>query len=293
MDEKDENSWITTTAKRKKKNATVDEEEYVQHLPVKPITDESVSKVMGSLLQCREEWLITKLMSRIYITTDTSVHSRVMRMHGYQIFSVLLRDWSSNEQILLMIFEILTRWPKMTKNKISSSKIESVVQYIASESQFESAKDLATGLLSQWSNLQMAYRIPRRERKEVKEQEEEEVVKPDLEDELEVIEPPKQILPSRPMKSNSSSKWKPEKKKNSQRNGNNTNNNQPHNINGKSTPSKSSATSSSMLPPGWGSAEAPDGKTYYFNRELNMTTWERPNSNNSAEANQRCDAKFR
>ncbi|KAA8910832.1 hypothetical protein TRICI_004020 [Trichomonascus ciferrii] len=167
LDEDDERRWVSAVGKRKKKQRQqVEEEDYDNHLPVKPVDEDNVSKVMGCLLQCRERWLIMKLISRVRETEQVSVHSRVMRMHGYEIFSILLRDWSSDGDILVIILQILIKWPKLTKNKISSSKIESTVQDLAKTSEFDDVKELAQGLLEDWSSLQMAYRIPRRQQSE-------------------------------------------------------------------------------------------------------------------------------
>jgi hypothetical protein len=167
LDEDDERRWVSAVGKRKKKQRQqIEEEDYDNHLPVKPVDEDNVSKVMGCLLQCRERWLIIKLISRVRETEQVSVHSRVMRMHGYEIFSILLRDWSSDGDILVIILQILIKWPKLTKNKISSSKIESTVQDLAKTSEFDDVKELAQGLLEDWSSLQMAYRIPRRQQSE-------------------------------------------------------------------------------------------------------------------------------
>lgn len=167
LDEDDERRWVSAVGKRKKKQKQqIEDEDYDNHLPVKPVDEDNVSKVMGCLLQCRERWLIIKLISRVRETEQVSVHSRVMRMHGYEIFSILMRDWSSDGDILVIILQILIKWPKLTKNKISSSKIESTVQDLAKKSEFDDVKELAQGLLEDWSSLQMAYRIPRRQQSE-------------------------------------------------------------------------------------------------------------------------------
>ncbi|ODQ63353.1 SET domain-containing protein, partial [Nadsonia fulvescens var. elongata DSM 6958] len=146
---------------------------YDDLLPIKEIHEDTVSRTMGSLIQCKDAWLVRKLVKRIFITDDTSIHLKVIRMHGYEIFSKLLRNWSQpeslNKDVIVMILRILKKWPKMTRNKISSSKIEDIIKSFTEDGDVElhTIKDvytLAQGLIEDWSNLQMAYRIPRRER---------------------------------------------------------------------------------------------------------------------------------
>lgn len=64
----------------------------------------------------------------------------------------------------------MTKWPRLTRNKISSSKIEGTVEEIVKECEEQEIVELAKSLLTEWSSLQMAYRIPRRERKAVSEE---------------------------------------------------------------------------------------------------------------------------
>lgn len=47
------------------------------------------------------------------------------------------------------------------------------------------------------------------------------------------------------------------------------------------------------LPPGWNAAYAEDGTIYYYNRELNSTTWERPKDSRDEERAKRMDEERR
>lgn len=141
--------------------------EIAASLPVKEIDLPDVSRLMAALMQLKAEaWLAHKLIDRIFVTTDQAVHVEVMRMHGYEIFASLLLQHEGEAQLSEKILETLACWPRMTRNKISSSKIEGVVSNIAKSDNSEAARaqSLAKDLLEAWSNLQMAYRIPRRER---------------------------------------------------------------------------------------------------------------------------------
>lgn len=183
MDDQDEDTWLSNNEKRKKKKRAEEEldedyildeedDDYSASLPTKPITVHSVSKIMSSLMQSREEWLVRKLINRIANTDDKKIHLQVMNMHGYRIFNNLLRDWKTKTDDLSLIqkvLEIMTKWPRLTRNKISSSKIEVTVEEISKECEEEEITELAKTLLSEWSSLKIAYRIPRRERKTTEE----------------------------------------------------------------------------------------------------------------------------
>lgn len=303
LDGSDEDKWMATT-KRKRKKKTEDEldEDYGESLPTKPITVASVSKVMSSLLQCREEWLIAKLIARISSTTDNVIHARVMQMHGYQIFSSLLRDWKQTTGIVVQVLQILNQWPKLTKNKISSSKIESTVQELAKESDSDDIKELAKGLLDEWSSLKMAYRIPRRER-----------VKTENGATADASANSSDHSPSNSRREtpNESDNIKKDKKANGRTlNSNNQNNEYTarydntgvnNNVNnykstkhprfgsdgiptGPANKRKSSGSNApgillpttKSMPPGWQRARTAEGRIYYFNREKNLTTWHMP-----------------
>lgn len=318
LDAADEYQWMAATKKTRKKKAANEklDEDYGQSLPTKPITIASVSKVMSSLMQNKEEWLVSKLVARISSTTDNAIHARVMQMHGYQVFSQLLRDWKSNQAICVEILKILNQWPRVTKNKISSSKIESTVQELSTDSEFEDVKELSKSLLAEWSNLQMAYRIPRRER--VKTEEATGATPTPSENSAPES---KATTPTEP---NNNSKAKKDKRTNGRNSNshdspfasshddgkgynhhNNKNSSKQHRYSLEGVPTgpannkrksfgnganslpvsgpnsttlgNGSHTVEAPLPAGWELAQAPNnGRTYYFNRKLNITQWDRP-----------------
>lgn len=322
MDDIDEDAWLEDHFKRKKgkrKSYEDDEDDdYSSSLPTKPISLNSVSKIMSSLMQSREEWLITKLVSRILATDDKQIHIRVMQMHGYQTFNNILKDWrNTSPAIIRDILDIMTKWPRLTKNKISSSKIEITVKDIAENFEYpepdENAdpeeecdiKATAKNLLKEWGNLQMAYRIPRRERAAVDEEntdsnvdakesspEKEEadrtasntvdlsdlklpegprkIVEQQLQQKLYTIQLKQRLYQQQIQKAQEKKVYDHRGPEFSSSNSNfqetNVMNNIPFNV----------SNDPDILPPGWKSAEAPDGQIYYYNRELQLTQWERP-----------------
>ncbi|KAF3930035.1 hypothetical protein ABW19_dt0202003 [Dactylella cylindrospora] len=159
----DDDGWQTATAKKSRRRKDEDED-YFTTTKAKQLSHEGVPKVMGTLMQASKKWIVVKLLDRIDTSTDPKVLPRVLQMHGYTIFNKLLSEWRSEYDIVTPILNIMHKWPRITKNKISSSKIESTVKDIAETAQDKYAKRLAEGLIQEWSGLEMGYRIPRRQR---------------------------------------------------------------------------------------------------------------------------------
>ncbi|KAG5519789.1 hypothetical protein PMAC_000062 [Pneumocystis sp. 'macacae'] len=153
--------WDFSSKKIRKKKKGETDEEYYNSLESNPIDENGVTKIMSALLQCKERWIINRLLLRIHSNNDPIIQRRVMKMHGYQILGSVLRDWKEDFDISNMILNILLKWPRITKNKISSSKIETTVQTLASHENAE-LRRMAQELIKEWGNLSMAYRIPKK-----------------------------------------------------------------------------------------------------------------------------------
>lgn len=154
--------WDTAVAKKpRKKKIGEDDEEYVSNLQPRGLDEDGVRKVMATLMQCKEKWIAVKLLDRLQRAEDEKVRSRVIQMHGYQILRTTLTTWKEDNNIVLQIFDILYKFPRLTKNKISDSKIEDSVQSFI-ESEHLDISFEAKRLISEWSKLEVAYRIPRK-----------------------------------------------------------------------------------------------------------------------------------
>jgi SET domain-containing protein len=160
----DGNGWDTAVAKRpRKKKAGEDDEEYVNNVQPKSLDVDAVTKVMATLMQCKEKWIAVKVLGRIQRCDDEKVRNRVVRMHGYRILSSTLSLWKDDFNVAQQVLDIIEKLPRLTRNKISDSGIESTV---------DSLKDCGNGriemqvaaLLEEWSTLEVAYRIPRKKR---------------------------------------------------------------------------------------------------------------------------------
>lgn len=154
-----------TTKKHRKKRRDEDDEEYVADLQPRSIEDKDVPKIMHTLMQSSERWILVMLLRRILEQADDRIHSKLISLHGYQALGSKLDRWKDDEDLTVLILEVLHRWPRVTKNKISSSKIETYVGEVAkTENASQRVRVLANDLIETWGQLEMAYRIPRRVR---------------------------------------------------------------------------------------------------------------------------------
>ncbi|KAE9378964.1 hypothetical protein N431DRAFT_326970 [Stipitochalara longipes BDJ] len=158
----DGDGWDSAVAKKPRKKKTgEDDEEYVNNVQPRGLDEDGVRKVMATLMQCKEKWIAVKLLSRIQRCDDDKVRNRVVQMHGYQILRTTLTTWRGDNNVVLQVLDILYKFPRLTRNKISDSKIEATIEtFVGSEHEdvaFESKR-----LLEDWSQLEVAYRIPRK-----------------------------------------------------------------------------------------------------------------------------------
>jgi [histone H3]-lysine36 N-trimethyltransferase len=162
----DADSWDTVVAKRPKKKKTAeDDEEYVDSIEAKSLDAEGVTKVMAALMQCKEKWIAVKLLQRIQRCEDDQAWHRVVRFHGYQILNSQLSAWREDENIIMQILDILSRLPRLTRNKIVDAKIDKTMESLTEHEDDRVAKQ-ASALFDSWSKLELAYRIPRKKRED-------------------------------------------------------------------------------------------------------------------------------
>jgi SET domain-containing protein len=152
-----------SSKKAKKKKAGDDDEEYVDSLQPKSLDEGAVTKVMATLMQCKEKWIAVKLLGRIQRCDEERVRNRVARMHGYQILKTVLTTFIEDSNVALQVLDILHNLPRITRNKIQDSKIEPTIEKLM-DSDNEDVKSKASELVKIWNKLEVAYRIPRLKR---------------------------------------------------------------------------------------------------------------------------------
>ncbi|KAI1268562.1 hypothetical protein F5Y18DRAFT_234826 [Xylariaceae sp. FL1019] len=154
--------WDTAVAKKpRKKKLSEDDEDYVNSVEARSLDEKGVTKVMATLMQCKEKWIAVKLLQRIQDCDDDRVRNRVIQMHGYTILKTVLNTFNEDNNVVLQILDILYKFPRLTKNKIVDSKIETTVQTLTN-SAHENVAAESSRLLDEWSRLEVAYRIPRK-----------------------------------------------------------------------------------------------------------------------------------
>ena len=59
--------WSTGTARKRRRPKKDDDEDddYVVTPQARPVTEDGVAKIMSTLLQTKEQWIIVKLLSRL------------------------------------------------------------------------------------------------------------------------------------------------------------------------------------------------------------------------------------
>lgn len=160
----DSDGWDTVVARRPRKKKTEEaDEEYVDSVQPKSLDEDGVTKVMAALMQCQEKWIAVKLLGRIQRCQDERVRNRVVKMHGYQILNSQLAMWKEDHNVVMQILDILDQFPRLTRNKIIDSKIETNIQPLT-KGDDERVATKAVALLASWANLEVGYRIPRMKR---------------------------------------------------------------------------------------------------------------------------------
>ncbi|CAL5874083.1 uncharacterized protein PFLUO_LOCUS8370 [Penicillium psychrofluorescens] len=250
----DAEAWDTVVARRpKKKKMEEDDEEYVDSVQAKSLDENGVTKVMAALMQCQEKWIAVKLLGRIQRCEDERVRNRVVKMHGYQILNSQLGMWKEDQNVVLQVLDILDKFPRLTRNKIIDSKIETTIQPLTTCGD-ERVEKRAVVLLASWANLEVGYRIPRMKRGEQIKQ---------AVNQFERRESGREERQRTATRSPSPSYETSSRPKQSRRE-----RNQHHNR-------PRQGRRPRPLPEGWFSAEDEKGRTYYYSA-TGDTTWKRP-----------------
>jgi SET domain-containing protein len=157
----DEDEMMPTKKNRRPRKTGEDDGDYMAKVASRPLTYKDVAKVMGTLQNTKERWIVSRLLSRIQRCDDDEVFARVLQFHGYGIIGKFLTSYKDDETIVTAILDIFMAFPKLTKNKITAANIEPIVEELA-VSVNDDICHKANDLLEEWSTLQTMYRIPRR-----------------------------------------------------------------------------------------------------------------------------------
>lgn len=157
----DADGWDTAVKKPRKKRPEEDDEDYVNSLQSKGLTVDGVRNVMACLFQSKEKWIIVKVLERIQHTDDPEVLAKVVQLHVYKIMKLLITTWVEDDNVILQVLGILAMLPRLTKNKIVDSGIESHVRDLTTSENPDIA-ETSKKLTDEWDTLEVGYRIKRR-----------------------------------------------------------------------------------------------------------------------------------
>ncbi|TVY17162.1 Histone-lysine N-methyltransferase [Lachnellula arida] len=158
----DGDGWDTAVAKKPRKKKTGEnDEEYVSSVQPRGLDEEGVTNIMATLLTCQEKWIVVKLLSRIQRCEDDSIRNKVVQTHGYDIMRTSLTTWKDDNNVVLQILDILYKFPRITRNKITKAKIEGTVETFTT-SEHEDVAFEARRLIEVWSQLKEEYRITKK-----------------------------------------------------------------------------------------------------------------------------------
>ncbi|KIJ47294.1 hypothetical protein M422DRAFT_164308, partial [Sphaerobolus stellatus SS14] len=135
--------------------------------PVKPLDEKSVPKVLAALSQTSNRKLLVRLLARINATQDVVPLRELMRLRGFSKMTVLLREYSEDEEICATIMSSLPSWPLTVRNKVDDSRIEEPIKALQ-KSGISRLEELASKLVEIWAGLPTAYRIPKRSTEEAR-----------------------------------------------------------------------------------------------------------------------------
>ncbi|BEJ11877.1 hypothetical protein CspHIS471_0203370 [Cutaneotrichosporon sp. HIS471] len=145
---------------KKKKSRQLD----IDYIPVlRPIELPEAPKVSAAIRQSLENIpMLTKLLDRVRMTDEPAVHRQLMRLHGFGIMTIILTDQANDRDVVKLALECLDKFKStMTyRNKVEDSGIEDVIKILADGGD-EQLATVAKDLLDFWSTLEMSYRIPR------------------------------------------------------------------------------------------------------------------------------------
>ncbi|ODV63736.1 histone methyltransferase SET2 ASCRUDRAFT_78768 [Ascoidea rubescens DSM 1968] len=135
---------------------------FLNSIEIKPLNNkESVPKIISGLIQSQNEIITLKLLERLYNTEKQEIDYTIIRLHGYKTLGSILKKES--DTISELILKIFLKWPRITKNKIVSSNVEEIVKSVIEHTKDKNIKELGSKLLKDWDNLEIAFRIQKKE----------------------------------------------------------------------------------------------------------------------------------
>ncbi|KAK0556007.1 histone methyltransferase set2 [Tilletia horrida] len=150
---------------RKGKKAKHLDEDY--NPVMRPITLQETSTVVSAIKQATSNRrVLEKLLSRVTMTEDVSVHKAMVRLHGFVLLSGVMDEWRDEADVVLQVLHCLAKFPLLKRNKILSTGIDKQVSDLLADNTDDRIRVIGEELLKGWEKLEMEYVIAKREIKE-------------------------------------------------------------------------------------------------------------------------------
>lgn len=99
---------------------------------MRPIKEHEATRVMTAARQAGpKREILEKLLRRMEMTTDLNVQKSLVKLHGFILMQFLLEQWWNDRDIVLLIINVLARWPLIARNKVVDCGVEDQVRIVA------------------------------------------------------------------------------------------------------------------------------------------------------------------
>lgn len=99
---------------------------------MRPIQEHEATRVMTAARQAGpKREILEKLLRRMEMTTDVNVQKSLVKLHGFILMQFLLEQWWNDRDIVLLIINVLARWPLIARNKVIDCGVEDQVRIVA------------------------------------------------------------------------------------------------------------------------------------------------------------------
>ncbi|CDU25606.1 related to SET2-Histone methyltransferase [Sporisorium scitamineum] len=99
---------------------------------MRPIKEHEATRVMTAARQAGpKREILEKLLRRMEMTTDVNVQKSLVKLHGFILMQFLLEQWWNDRDIVLLIVNVLARWPLIARNKVIDCGVEDQVRTVA------------------------------------------------------------------------------------------------------------------------------------------------------------------
>ncbi len=98
---------------------------------MRPIKEHEATRVMTAARQAGpKREILEKLLRRMEMTTDVNVQKSLVKLHGFILMQFLLEQWWNDRDIVLLIINVLARWPLIARNKVIDCGVEDQVKIV-------------------------------------------------------------------------------------------------------------------------------------------------------------------